>query len=485
MTIRYILLSWVWLAALGQAWAQDPHFSQALALPMWNNPAATGQFEGHTRLSSGLRQQWTGLPAGYRTQFLAVDAGREGLGYGLTLLQEQAGTAGYRHLQAAVNLALHRPVGPGTLSLGATAGLVQQRLDPDGLTFDSQYDPVGGFDPLLPSGEFLVQNQVIQPDLGVGLRYHYQAPAIARLMDLEAGFSLHHLNQPNLSLLGGEALLPRRTAGYLSAQWLAGGRSLLHTGLRYAQQGTAREWWAEAGLRYEVEPEVEVYAGLGWRRGDAWVPMIALTLNQVQVGLAYDLTFSKLGTAIGRRGGPELRVSWRLGAPAKPLHDYYSRQTRSRRRQDRTWYQQAAPAAAPAPITLVVVVPPPVQPDTVAPAPMPAAAPISWAPILFAVDDATIDPAYYGVLDQLAAHLRARPGSSILLNGHTDDEGSAWYNFGLGQKRAQAVSLYLSARGIAPERITTMSYGELRPHSPNRDADSRARNRRTEILLYP
>ncbi|RMG74166.1 MAG: type IX secretion system membrane protein PorP/SprF [Bacteroidetes bacterium] len=485
----HILLSFLLGLGTLSTWAQDPHFSQPLTLAAWNNPAATGLFEGHTRLSSALRQQWTGLPSGFRTQFVGAELNREGLGFGGQLVQEQAGESGYRHLQASAQLAIHRPVAGGTLSLGATAGVIQQSLDPTGLTFDSQYDAIGGFDATLPSGEFLAQNKAVQPDLGVGLHYRYVAPDLGPLMEVSAGLTLHHINQPNLSLMGGEALLPRRLGGHLTSQWLAGGRTLLHTGLRYAQQGEFREWWVEAGLSYELDPEIQLYAGLGWRKDDAWVPVVALDFNHARIGLSYDLTSSSLGSAIGRQGGPEITFSWRLGAPARPLRDYHARQGRSRHRQASAWWEEdrhvAAPAA-PQPVTLVLVVPAPTtKTDTVVVNTPKENRPTQWAPVLFPVNIADVDPMYYDMLDQLATYLKQHATFSIVLIGHTDQEGTAWYNYQLGQRRAQAVSLYLSQRGIDPARITTMSYGEMKPYAPGQDADSRARNRRTEILIFP
>ncbi|MGB1031676.1 MAG: OmpA family protein, partial [Flavobacteriales bacterium] len=71
----------------------------------------------------------------------------------------------------------------------------------------------------------------------------------------------------------------------------------------------------------------------------------------------------------------------------------------------------------------------------------------------------------------------------LLISGHTDTDGSPGYNIELGQKRASAVSAYLSEFGLKEGRIITISYGEHRPNSSNYTMESMARNRRVEVML--
>ena len=52
---------------------------------------------------------------------------------------------------------------------------------------------------------------------------------------------------------------------------------------------------------------------------------------------------------------------------------------------------------------------------------------------------------------------------TIELSAHCDYKGSAEYNKGLSQRRAEAVVDYLVAKGIAPDRLTPVGYGKERP----------------------
>ena len=59
--------------------------------------------------------------------------------------------------------------------------------------------------------------------------------------------------------------------------------------------------------------------------------------------------------------------------------------------------------------------------------------------------------------------LNQNPNITIELSAHTDYRGSAAYNKNLSQRRAESVTRYLTAHGIAPDRLTPVGYGKERP----------------------
>jgi hypothetical protein len=76
-------------------------------------------------------------------------------------------------------------------------------------------------------------------------------------------------------------------------------------------------------------------------------------------------------------------------------------------------------------------------------------------------------------------------GTIFLVAGHTDSAGSEEYNYELGKRRADAVSRYLiTQKKMDPLRVHSVSYGESSPVAENKTAQSRAKNRRVEILVY-
>ena len=56
------------VVAVGRLKAQmDPHFSQYYAYPLWLNPALTGVIDGNMRVNANFKDQWVGIPNGYKT----------------------------------------------------------------------------------------------------------------------------------------------------------------------------------------------------------------------------------------------------------------------------------------------------------------------------------------------------------------------------------------------------------------------------------
>ncbi len=69
------------------------------------------------------------------------------------------------------------------------------------------------------------------------------------------------------------------------------------------------------------------------------------------------------------------------------------------------------------------------------------------------------------------------------IEGHADERGTREYNVALGARRAQAVRDYLISRGVAANRMQTISYGKERPVAVCDDASCWSQNRRAVTVL--
>ncbi|MFW5951435.1 MAG: OmpA family protein [Gemmatimonadota bacterium] len=103
--------------------------------------------------------------------------------------------------------------------------------------------------------------------------------------------------------------------------------------------------------------------------------------------------------------------------------------------------------------------------------------------IHFAYDRSEITPEAEQKLMQKVAVMRANPDVQIRIAGHADERGSIEYNRALGQRRAEAAKDFLVGFGIAPTRITTVSFGEDRPLVNASNEDAWAMNRRDEFSI--
>jgi outer membrane protein OmpA-like peptidoglycan-associated protein len=89
-------------------------------------------------------------------------------------------------------------------------------------------------------------------------------------------------------------------------------------------------------------------------------------------------------------------------------------------------------------------------------------------------------------LDQVAEALKAQDADKqMVVEGHTDSQGSDRINQPLSLNRANAVRDYLVTRGVDSNRISAVGMGSGRPLVDNRNAENRANNRRVEIIIKP
>ncbi len=99
----------------------------------------------------------------------------------------------------------------------------------------------------------------------------------------------------------------------------------------------------------------------------------------------------------------------------------------------------------------------------------------------FAFDSSSLDEENRAIVEAHSAHLVANPQLKVHLEGHGDERGTREYNLALGERRAQSVEKLMRVLGVQPNRITTASYGEEKPLSPEHNETAWAQNRRVEI----
>lgn len=106
--------------------------------------------------------------------------------------------------------------------------------------------------------------------------------------------------------------------------------------------------------------------------------------------------------------------------------------------------------------------------------------------VLFTSGKAELLPSAQAKLSEVANALTQQsPDAQIVVEGHTDAQGTESFNLDLSTRRAQAVRDYLASHGVAPDRIRAEGLGFSRPVADNKTAEGRANNRRVEIVVQP
>jgi outer membrane protein OmpA-like peptidoglycan-associated protein len=103
--------------------------------------------------------------------------------------------------------------------------------------------------------------------------------------------------------------------------------------------------------------------------------------------------------------------------------------------------------------------------------------------VYFGRGESGLSPQDYTPLNEAVEVLKGNPEVKIQLSGYTDSVGDASGNYNLSVRRANAVRSYLTSRGIAPDRIYVVGFGESNPRGDNRTNSGRAMNRRVDIVV--
>lgn len=103
--------------------------------------------------------------------------------------------------------------------------------------------------------------------------------------------------------------------------------------------------------------------------------------------------------------------------------------------------------------------------------------------VYFDVNTATLQKKSFIELDALVNYLQSSPDATIMIEGHTDNTGTAQRNMQLSTQRAEAIAQFLISNGIHKKRIQTKGYGATKPVASNFSEEGRAQNRRTSFTI--
>src|SRR5271170_1359613 len=103
--------------------------------------------------------------------------------------------------------------------------------------------------------------------------------------------------------------------------------------------------------------------------------------------------------------------------------------------------------------------------------------------VFFETDSSELTEQARATLDKQAQWLSNYNRYAFTIEGHADERGTREYNIALGARRAQTVRQYLISRGVAAQRMRTISYGKERPIAVCNDISCWSQNRRAVTVL--
>lgn len=320
---KLALVSVMMIASAIQSQAQDIHFSQFYENAILRNPALTGIFSGDYKAGVNYRNQWSNISVPFQTVLASVESrvrvnGDVGdfLSYGLTATYDKAGSIDFNSFQLYPAVNYNKAIEDrhqSYLSAGFAAGYIQRSVDPNKMTFASQY--VGGnFSSSNPSGENISTVKMNYFDLGAGVSFN-SSMGEENNVNYYFGAAAYHLNKPKAAF-GKDAAFVRvdtKWNGNLGVQYLVDDKYAITIHANYSRQGKYQETIAGALLSWRsFDPKSSTlftfYGGLFYRFKDAIIPTIKLDYKSYSITLSYDVNNSGLRTATNSMGGMEISL---------------------------------------------------------------------------------------------------------------------------------------------------------------------------------
>ena len=108
--------------------------------------------------------------------------------------------------------------------------------------------------------------------------------------------------------------------------------------------------------------------------------------------------------------------------------------------------------------------------------------PLFQRSVYFDLNEYTVQAKYQKQLSTHASFLKANPKQKVIIQGNTDERGTAEYNLALGQRRSDAVRKSLNQMGVTDEQMEAVSFGKEKPKAEGDNEAAWTENRRADIV---
>jgi type IX secretion system PorP/SprF family membrane protein len=301
------------MVAVTTGYGQDPSFSQFFSSPLNINPALTGNINADWRMIANFRDQWIGPASPYTTGSISYDRKiqdkirnveeRNVFSAGAMLMFDHAMAGIQKSVYASLNVAYSIVIfddGETNHNLGVGFGGIYGRrfVDFSRLDFEEQFTGTG-FDVNLPTGENALSDMKPYFSSSAGVTYTIKT----EISNFDIGVAAFHLNKPKQTFLEDEhQFIPIRKVVHANFETRLNDRLLLNANAIYQEQLKASYYSVGGAFGYYLDDIQETIfnAGLWYWSKNAIVPYLGLAYKNLQIGLSYDWTISKLNQATPR-----------------------------------------------------------------------------------------------------------------------------------------------------------------------------------------
>jgi type IX secretion system PorP/SprF family membrane protein len=278
---------------------QDPHFSQYFMAPHFINPAKPGTQYGDWSIMGNFRQQWSRAGTAFLTNAIAAEGKLTGqdqesnvLALGVSFMNDQSMRGSFKSNYLSTSLAYHLQLNDNhKIGIGFQASYNKRNLDYRQLSFGEQFNG-RNFDLTIPNGETNLENMPAFYALGTGINYKYSTYNF----NIDLGLAVFNLNRPNQSFLNQVNKVEPRYTFNTNLDYYSEGSFIFNLNGFYHLQTKQSYFSVGSSVGIAMSPtnwDKILYTGIWFREGDAVVPYAGFQLNDLRIGLTYDVTYSK------------------------------------------------------------------------------------------------------------------------------------------------------------------------------------------------
>lgn len=281
---RFTILTVMLFAGISDTFAQDPEFTQFYANPLYLNPAFAGTARC-PRVVMNYRNQWPGISGSFVTYSASYDQHVDAFsgGVGLLVWNDKAGEGTLNTTNVSGMYSYQIPVTRRFSIKAAIQGTwAQKKVDWSKLTFGDMIDPRRGF---------VYETQEQQRDEPANY-VDFSAGILGFSEKYFIGGAVHHLTEPDESVIQGKSPLPRKYtfhAGAVLEVPAKGEPATLSPNILFQMQQDFQQ--INFGMYYTKGP---IVGGLWYRNSDSFIALVGFQAEMFKFGYSYDITVSKL-----------------------------------------------------------------------------------------------------------------------------------------------------------------------------------------------
>lgn len=321
MNLKALIYLILFTGFLISAKAQDIHYSNFSASPLYLNPANTGNFVGDWRASGIYRNQWRAIGIPYQTSSVSFDKQfylyGQNIAGGVFFINDESGKVGLNVNKLYVSGAYYKNVSNNDLRIGFQAGYVFKSFNYDEMTFPNQFDMGSGYyNNSLSSYENNVGDRTAYLDINLGVLWRTKI----NILEPEIGFSIYHFNRPNESFVMENENLPMRNVMHAGLKIDVTEEFYLRPKGLYMSHLKANDLIFGSDVGYRIVGRKtnvrEAFGGLYVRNGfgqsvNSLAVLAGVTVGRLDIGLTYDFNMASAKVMPTTQGALEISLVYK------------------------------------------------------------------------------------------------------------------------------------------------------------------------------